>query len=123
MGIGWGAAAQKSEGIRSCSDLMPGACGDQDGISRSHRFHLSVNFHRPGAFFDEVKFFRYPVIMSLGEPSRGKAGFRETLILDRGIGSVEKGTNRGTVFGGEGGLGSQAADCHESEGIAGGNVA
>src|SRR3954468_4297818 len=64
--VRWSAAAEKSElAVAVVLERVPGAGGDEHGVSGTDRLRVSVDLHPAGALEHEVDLLRHPVVMTL----------------------------------------------------------
>ncbi len=111
VGVWRSAAAEQSESLGG-GDLMPGAGGNEDGITWRDFAGFAIYFHGAVAFEDEVELFTDLVIVTLGRLSNRDGGFGEGLVLNRCVGLIQDATDRAAVFGGEGCLLGKLVDRH-----------
>jgi hypothetical protein len=91
---------------------VPGTRGNEDGVAGIDDLSGAIDFHFGGAFEDEVEFLAEAMVVAFGGAAGAEGGFGEGLVLDGGVGEVEKASNRGAVFGREGRLMGEGADDH-----------
>ena len=92
---------------------MPSTRGDQDRVSRADLAHFSVDLHRAASLEDVVDLLAEPVVVPLRRSALRQTRLGETLILHRSVGVIEEAADRGSIGGGEGGLGVTGLDDHD----------
>lgn len=111
VGIGRSAAAEQAESLGG-GDLVPGAGGNEDGITWGDSAGFAIDFHGAVAFEDEVELLTELVIVTLGRLTNGDGGLGERLVLNRCVGLIQDATDRTAIFGGEGCLLGKLVDRH-----------
>ena len=111
VGIWRSAAAEQAECLGGV-DLVPGAGGNEDGITWGDSAGSAIDLHGSMAFEDEVELLTELVIVTLGRLSNGDGGFGEGLVLNRCVGLIQDATDRAAIFGGEGCLLGKLVDGH-----------
>jgi hypothetical protein len=91
---------------------MPGAGGNEDGITWRDFAGFAIYFHGAVAFEDEVELFAELVVVAFGRSADRDGGFGEALVLHWSVGAVEDAADGAAVFGGEGGLRGKSLDRH-----------
>ena len=108
----WRSAAAEQAECLGGGDLMPGAGGNEDGITWRDSAGFAIDFHGAVAFEDEVELLAELVIVTLGRLTDGDGGFGEGLVLNRCVGLIQDAADRAAVFGCEGCLLGKLVDRH-----------
>ena len=111
VGIGRSAAAEQAE-CPGGGDLVPGAGGNEDGITWGDSAGFAIDFHGAVAFEDKVELLTELVIVTLGRLSNGDGGLGEGLVLNRCVRLIQDAADRAAVFGGEWRLLGKLVDRH-----------
>ena len=91
---------------------MPCAWRNENGVARSDRSGLAVDFHRALALEQEIELLSLLVIVPFGRSSRGNTGLGEALIEDGRVGAVKDAANPRAVLGRERFLAGYVLDNH-----------
>lgn len=105
------AAAEKAERLL-CTDGVPLAWRDEDGIAGADLARFTAELHFSRAFEDEVKLLAEPVPVPLRRATGGQSRFGKTLEMDWRICPVEDGADGGAILCRKGSLRFKVADVH-----------